>query len=193
MRLGHGPDLAWSCQSAINTDPALGPVTPHPLPFHTSLVAAGASATFTLSLLELHLRVPGGRVVTASPYGAALLKICLRPFRTGLSHGKLTEALSLVLRAVTHVRQRLSLLLANLTVQPCAGLPRIVSALWPWSKHTAIRGYHQSVVGHDRPRSSPCTQPPRTRSPAARCAGCCVPTTRLWGPGRPAPTPTRPR
>lgn len=62
---------------------------------HTSLLAAGAAATFTLSILELHLRVPGGRIVTASPYGAALLKICLRPFRTGLSHGELTAALSM--------------------------------------------------------------------------------------------------
>ncbi len=50
-------------------------------------VLAGAAATFTLSLLELHLRAPGGRIAPGSGLVAALAKACLRPFRTGLLPG----------------------------------------------------------------------------------------------------------
>ena len=50
-------------------------------------VLAGAAATFTLSLLELHLRAPGGRIAPGSGPVAVLAKACLRPFRSGLLPG----------------------------------------------------------------------------------------------------------
>ncbi|GFR48876.1 hypothetical protein Agub_g10725 [Astrephomene gubernaculifera] len=48
-------------------------------------VLAGASAMFALSLLELHLRAPAGRIGASPQHMAALAKTCLRPFRLGLA------------------------------------------------------------------------------------------------------------
>ncbi|GIL52578.1 hypothetical protein Vafri_8312 [Volvox africanus] len=48
-------------------------------------VLAGAAAMFILSLLELHLRAPGGRISGSPSHTALLTKACLRPFRHGLT------------------------------------------------------------------------------------------------------------
>ncbi|GLC70784.1 hypothetical protein PLESTF_001032900 [Pleodorina starrii] len=48
-------------------------------------VLAGAAAMFTLSLLELHLCAPGGRISSSASHAALLTKTCLRPFRQGLT------------------------------------------------------------------------------------------------------------
>ncbi|KAG2435720.1 hypothetical protein HXX76_006917 [Chlamydomonas incerta] len=63
-------------------------------------VLAGAAATFTLSLLELHLRAPGGRIAPGSGPVAALAKACLRPFRGGLLPGAADALTNCALRGL---------------------------------------------------------------------------------------------